>query len=185
MVPGMPDLVPGANVSLREVAGLHLLRITLEWDAGRESVLDERLGVAALPLVDEKLPGRDHVVFGNQPTSPEESTRLGDGQGVVEIDLDHVPADVGRIAVLVFIHPKPGAARRSLSQLRFLRAVVTNGENGAPITRSVDLAQNAGTVTALIAVEVYRRGNEWKVKVNGQGFDGGLDAGLQQFGQHA
>ena len=48
----MSDLVPGANVSLREVPGLRLLRISLEWDAGRENVLDERLGVAALPLVD-------------------------------------------------------------------------------------------------------------------------------------
>ena len=178
----MSDLVPGANVSLREVPGLRLLRISLEWDAGRENVLDERLGVAALPLVDEKLPGRSHVVFGNQPTSPEQSTRLGASNGVVEIDLDAVPADVGRVAVIVFIHPRPGAARRSLSQLRSLRAVVTDAEKGTPITRSVDLAKSAGNVTALIAVEVYRRGSEWKVKVNGQGFDGGLDAGLAQFG---
>lgn len=185
MVRAMPDLVPGANVSLREVANLQLLRITLQWDAGRETVLDERIGVAAFPLQGEKLPGRDHIVFGNQPTSPEESTRLGASNGVVEIDLDAVPAEIGRIAVLVFIHPKPNAAKRTLSQLKSLRAVVTNAENGAPITQSVDLAQHAGPVTALIAVEVYRRGGEWKVRVNGQGFDGGLDAGMRQYGATA
>lgn len=182
MVPGMPDLVPGANISLREVGNLKLLRVSVEWDAGRESVLADRLGVAALPLVDDALPGRDHVVFGNQPTSPDESTRLGASNGVVEIDLNAVPADVNRIAIIVFVHPKPGAAKRALSQLKSLRAVVSNAENGAPISQSVNLASQAAPVTALIVGEVYRRGNEWKFRVNGQGFDQGLDAALQQYG---
>lgn len=175
----MPDLIPGGNVALREVANLTMLRIGIEY-AGGDAVLTDRLGVAAIAVGAHT--HHDDVVFANQPTTADESTRLGRDRASVDIVLSEVPDDVERIAVVLFWHPATGA-KRTLSQLRSLR-VVASDQDGRPVTRSRDLVEFASSTTSLILTEVYRRNGEWKLRLIAQGFANGLPEALNHYEVH-
>ncbi|GAA2588587.1 hypothetical protein GCM10010399_18270 [Dactylosporangium fulvum] len=109
------------------------------------------------------------VVFYNQQEGAGVSWLPRDGGGAqrVEVDLSAVPADVVRILAVV-----------SLDGL-----VETFGGGPAPVARIADmtgaelatfLVDGLGAERAVIAWELYRRGDSWKMRAVGQGYSGGL-----------
>jgi tellurium resistance protein TerD len=117
-------------------------------------------------------------VFFNQLTTPDLSTSqlddaLGEDQEQVEIDLSAVPADIERIVAVLYVNEGP-ARRRTLGRLRRCRVRVLNLASNAELVRSEDLAGSLDTETALTLGEIYRRGGDWKFRVVGQGYTGGI-----------
>jgi tellurium resistance protein TerD len=170
----------GSNVSLsREVPGLKSLILGVHWDANREQALSDSLVVATV-LCDEhsKALSNDHFVFFNQLSSPEESvtlaeSTLGSDLEQIEVDLDRVPADVSRIAVVLYINAGLGL-RRTLGQLHDCTVRVVNTADGKELVRSENLATSLSSENALSLGEVYRHQGEWKFKVIGDGYSTGV-----------
>jgi tellurium resistance protein TerD len=173
------QLKRGANVALtREIPGLTGLVVGVHWDAGRESVLDQNLVFAAV-LCDQRGRARSEndFVFFNQLASPELSVQqleqaLGADDEQIEIDLRAVPAEVERIAVVLYVNDGPGA-RRTLGQLRSLTVRLLNPAGNAELIRSEDLAPALREETALVLGEVYRH-DGWKFRVLGDGYANGI-----------
>lgn len=162
--------------------GVRVVSLDIRWSAGSQTALAERIGVAALPLVRDRIESREHVVHSNQPATPDETTRLGASDGVVEVDLAAAPADVERVVVLAFVQPRANAPRRTLDEVSSLDVSVRDDVTGREITRSGNLASAAGPVAALVVAEVVRDGDGWVVQFSGRGYEAGLDAALQQAG---
>ncbi len=96
----------------------------------------------------------DHVC-ASRPAAP--GVRLAGG--AIELSLSQVRSDAN--AVLLFV-----AASHVLGTVTAMLA-----ENGAPAAEFV-IAPSSGE-SALICLEVYRRGGAWKLRALGQGYDGG------------
>lgn len=135
------------------------------------------LDVVAFLLDDsERVSSDDEFVFWNAPLSEDGAVALsidGDSEQAITIDLDLLPDHVTRVAVA-------GA----------LTGATTFGELGA-VTLSVDgqhdtvavATLDAGTTeTVLVLAEIYRRGDRWRVRAVGQGYDDGLAALATRFG---
>lgn len=99
----------------------------------------------------------DDFVFFNQPSSPEGAVRLSSTQSL-SIDLRLVPADVDAIVVAI-------ASESALSARAGL------------IVKSSDIVSPAlglTTETAAVLIEIYRRGDDWKVRNVSAGWDAGF-----------
>jgi tellurium resistance protein TerD len=176
----MAEMKRGANVALtREIPGLSGLVLGISWNAGGERVLDENLVFAAI-LLDADGHARDDrdFVFFNQLTSPDQSVQqleqaLGGDKEQIEVDLAAVPADIDRIAVVLYINDGPGQ-RRTLGQLRSCVVRVLNAADNKELVRSEELASAFSTETAVALGEVYRHDDGWKFRVLGQGYAKGI-----------
>jgi tellurium resistance protein TerD len=178
----------GANVTLtREIPDLRRVVLGISWNAGAEVALADNV-VSATLLCDAKAKAlsAEHFVFFNQLASPDLSVQrleraLGDDQDQIEIDLPSVPAEVERIAVIVYINDGL-AARRTLGQLKSCAIRVLNGVNNTELIRSENLAPGLRNETALSLGELYRHSGDWKFRVLGQGYSQGLPAVLTDYG---
>lgn len=162
--------------------GVRVVSIDVRWSAGTQTALSERVGLAAMPLVRDRVESREHVVHSNQPATPDETTRLGETDGVVEVDTAAAPADVERVVVLAFVHPRANAPKRTLDELSELHVIVRDDATGRDLARSDNLARGASSVTALAVAEVVRGDGGWRVEFSARGFEAGLDGALQQAG---
>jgi tellurium resistance protein TerD len=128
----------------------------------------------------------EHFVFFNQLSSPELSTKqveqaLGGDQEQVEVDLNAVPAEIERIVVVGYVNEGP-AQRRTLGQLRSCIVRVLNLDGNVELVRSEDLAPELQSETAVALGELYRRNNEWRFRVLGQGYSKGITAIAADYG---
>jgi len=175
----------GANVALtREVPGLAGVVLGVRLGAGVERILLDSFVLATL-LCDEE--GRvlspEHFVFFNQLTSPDESVTAvehaldGDLEQIV-VDLASVPADVGRIVMVGYVNEsllaESKAARRTLGQLKECTVRALNRATSVELVRSENLAAGFGPATAAVLCELYRHDGDWKFKVVGDGYTGGI-----------
>jgi tellurium resistance protein TerD len=176
----MAEMKRGANVALtQEIPGLKALVLGISWNAGAERVLDESLVFAAI------LCGRDgrarsdqDFVFFNQLSSPEQSVHqleqaLGSDREQIVVELAGVPADVERIAVVLYVNENP-AQRRTLGQLRSCVIRVLDAADNRELVRSEELASAFSAETAVALGEIYRHPTGWKFKVLGQGYSKGI-----------
>ncbi len=133
---------------------------TLEFTARADAALD----VSAL-VVGENLRVADQAdfVFYNQPAT--DGVVLSDG--AVGITPAEIRADAKAVLLVVSADP---AAPDPAAGLGSVTVALT--ENGA-VTAEFAITPTAGE-TALICLEVYRRGPDWKVRAVGQGYAGGL-----------
>ncbi|MET7770339.1 TerD family protein [Nocardia sp. NPDC005366] len=101
-------------------------------------------------------------VFYNQPATP--GVTLFEGE--VTIDLARVRAEAKAVLLVASADPAapPAAGLGSVAASLF--------DNGS-VTAEFVITPTAGE-TALICLEVYRRGAEWKARAVGQGYAGGL-----------
>jgi tellurium resistance protein TerD len=176
----MAEMKRGANVALtREIPGLSGIVLGMSWNAGSERVLDDNLVFAAILCGADGHARNDHdFVFFNQLASPEGSVQqlesaLGGDKEQIEIDLRAVPADVDRIAVVLYINDGPGQ-KRTLGQLRSCVVRVLNASDNRELVRSEELAGALASETAVTLGEVYRHDGDWKFRVLGQGYSKGI-----------
>lgn len=178
----LTHLAPGDSLPLGAEPGVRVLSIDVRWNTGSETALSERIGLAAMPLVRDRVESREHVVHSNQPATPDETTRLGATNGVVEVDLAAAPADIERVVVLAFVHPRANAAKRTLDEITDLTVTFRDDASGREVGRTANLAPSLGSVTASVVAAVVRDDDAWRVEVNLRGFEAGLDGALQMAG---
>jgi tellurium resistance protein TerD len=178
----------GANVALtREIPGLSGVVLGVRWNAGGETVLDDSMVMATI-LCDaggKALSEKDFVFF-NQLASRDLSVHrlehaLGGDKEQVEVSLAAVPAEVDRVVVVAYVNDGP-AARRTLGQLRSCEVRVLDLADNRELVRSEDLAAALDGETALTLAELYRLGGDWKFRVLGQGYAGGISALAKDYG---
>ncbi|WP_327190518.1 TerD family protein [Streptomyces xinghaiensis] len=127
---------------------------------------------------DERLSDDRYFVFFNQPKSPEESIQLlGAQAGDTEsfrVTLDRVPDSIHRLSFTATID---GAGQMSQVGPGYLR-IVAGGEE---VARYAFDGSEFSTERAVMLGDFYRK-DVWRFAAVGQGFDGGLDALLKNFG---
>lgn len=112
----------------------------------------------------------DDMIFYNQPDGP--GVRYTP-EGVV-VTTGQVPADVDKVVITASLDS--GGAFGSAGTV----TAVVKDSSGSP---AVDFPiSGLAAERALICVEVYRRGAEWKVRAVGQGYDNGLAGIATDFG---
>ncbi|MFJ4469055.1 TerD family protein [Streptomyces sp. NPDC089424] len=127
---------------------------------------------------DERLSDDRYFVFFNQPKSPEESIQLlGAQAGDTEsfrITLDRIPSQIHRLS---FTATLDGAGQMSQIAPGYLR-IVAGGEE---VARYAFDGSEFSTERAVMLGDFYLK-DVWRFAAVGQGFDGGLDALLKNFG---
>lgn len=169
-------LSKGANVSLLQRSAIDegRLQAVVRWsdpDGGTD------VDVSALLLgPDGRVRSDADFVFYNAPAGGDGAVRLlgkrADdltGEDRVAVDLEALPAEVERVLIAASVD-----GGRGFGEVPELGLVVLDA-TGSPAAR-FDVA-GAGTETAMVLGELYVRGEEWKFRAVGQGWNSGL-AGL-------
>lgn len=159
-------MTPGSNVPLP------VPRVTVEVGA------PVRLDVSGLLLAaDGKVRSDDDFVFYNQPQGGPGVTHRAGGGGApdsITVDTALVPAGIEKVVVTASIDGG-GAFSGTVPT-----ATVRGADDGAVIATFAPTG--LGPETALVVVEVYRRGGAWKVRAVGQGYANGLAGIATDFG---
>ncbi|WP_433734663.1 AIM24 family protein [Nocardia sp. CA-129566] len=132
--------------------------------------------VSALLLgADGRVRSDADFVFFNQPVGPGVTYRHGRGAGdMVDVVTSALPGDVDKVVVTASLDgngPPTFAGASSLT--------ATIGSDTGTLTFPMT---GLSTETAVVCVEIYRRGGAWKVRAVGQGFDNGLAGIATAFG---
>ncbi len=185
------SLSKGGNVSLsKEAPGLTNIVIGLGWDTRSTDGSDFDLDASMFVLKeDNKVRSDSDFIFYNNKTGADGAVEhlgdnlTGEGEGddeQIKVNLNAVPQDVANLAVGVTIH-EAESRRQNFGMVSNAFIRVVNGADNSEIAR-YDLSEDASTETAMVFGEVYRRGNEWKFKAVGQGFQGGLGPLARNYG---
>ncbi|WP_067711101.1 TerD family protein [Nocardia yamanashiensis] len=169
-----PMLSKGQNIPLPD--DVVRIDVVVGWTESEIEVDASALLLGA----DRKVRSDNDLVFYNQPESADGSVRIL-GTSVIEegaqtrisIDLSAVPADVHTIALV-----------GSLSAGSFgdLGKIAFRVVDGAGQSLAEYLTADATSESAFHFGDVYRRGEEWKVRAVGQGWDTGLAGLAKDFG---
>lgn len=176
----MQEITKGANVSLTalsEDAGAVV--VSLSWSSA-SGAGDADVSVL---LLDEngKIRDENDFYFYNNPAAADGSVQLlgktptdnGD-EDRISVDLTAVPEGVAKIVVAA---SRYGGTR--FGDLDDLRMTVADRSGEPLVGYSID---DAGVETAFIFGELYRRGEEWKFRAVGQGYETGLAGLATDFG---
>ncbi|GAB1327685.1 TerD family protein [Streptomyces sennicomposti] len=127
---------------------------------------------------DERLSDDRYFVFFNQPKSPEEAVQLlGAQAGDTEsfrVTLDRIPPQIRKLSFTATID---GAGQMSQVGPGHLR-IVAGGEE---VARYAFDGSEFSTERAVMLGDIYLK-DVWRFAAVGQGFDGGLEALLKNFG---
>ncbi|MFJ5634922.1 TerD family protein [Streptomyces goshikiensis] len=176
----MREISKGANVSLTalsEDAGSVV--VSLGWSSA-SGAGDADVSVL-LVGEDGKVRSENDFYFYNNPAAPDGSVQLlgktptdsGD-EDRIGVDLTAVPEEVARIVVAASQY---GGTR--FGDLDGLRMTVADRSGEPLVGFSID---DASVETAFIFGELYRRGEEWKFRAVGQGYETGLAGLATDFG---
>ncbi|MFD4667369.1 TerD family protein [Streptomyces halstedii] len=169
----------------REFQRGHKAKIS-DLTAGRDLYVGVRIAAPGLTFdiscfgldAHEQLSDDRYFVFFNQPKSPEESIQLlGAQAGDTEsfrVTLDRVPESVHKLSFTATID---GAGQMSQIGPGYIR-VVAGGEE---VVRYAFDGPEFTTERAVMLGDFYLK-DVWRFAAVGQGFDGGLDALLRNFG---
>ncbi|MFD8705955.1 TerD family protein [Kitasatospora sp. NPDC059648] len=173
-------MAKGANIALPAAA----VRAVLRWSAtpGAPDVDASALLLGA----NGKVRSDADFVFYNQPRHPSGLVRHLPKQhtsggaeitDTVEVELAKLPVEVDRV---VLAGSSEGGPFRAVPGLRLLLFDATLGEGAAPLAEFA--IEDAESVTALVAAELYRRNGSWKLRAIGQGYTSGLIGLATDFG---
>ncbi|MFF4831942.1 TerD family protein [Streptomyces sp. NPDC001315] len=127
---------------------------------------------------DERLSDDRYFIFFNQPKSPEEAVQLlGPQAGDTEsfrVTLDRIPPQIQKLSFTATID---GAGQMSQVGPGYIR-IVAGGEE---VARYSFNGSEFSTERAVMLGDFYLK-DVWRFAAVGQGFDGGLDALLKNFG---
>ena len=185
------SLQKGGNLSLTKTdPSLTRIVVGLGWNPRATDGVDFDLDASAFLLnATGTVRGEGDFIFYNQLKSPGGSVehtgdnRTGAGAGddeQIKVDLALVPADVDKVAFAVTIHEAADRGQ-NFGQVGGAFIRIINETTGEEVVR-YDLAEDAGTETAMIFAELYRHNGEWKFRAIGQGYAGGLKPLAQGYG---
>ncbi|MER0479149.1 TerD family protein [Streptomyces sp. Edi2] len=158
-------MTPGSNLPLNAV------RVAVDVTA------PVRLDVSGLLLAaNGKVRSDDDFVFYNQPGGPGVTHSAAAGGGdTITVDTAAVPEGIEKIVVTAS-PDAPGATFAGTEPT----GTVRNADDGSVIASFTP--PQLGPETALVVVEIYRRGGAWKVRAVGQGYANGLAGIATDFG---
>ncbi|MFE3259861.1 AIM24 family protein [Nocardia sp. NPDC059229] len=114
-------------------------------------------------------------IFFNQPVGPGVVYRHGRGAGdMVDVQTSALPADVDRVAITASLD---GSGPATFAAAGTLTAAI-----GSPAGTLTFPMNSLTSEAAVVCVEIYRRGDAWKVRAVGQGYDNGLAGLAEAFG---
>ena len=185
------SLTKGGNISLSKTdPTLKNLIVGLGWDARPTDGADFDLDASAFMIKEDgKVRSDSDFIFYNQTRSMcgsvehtgDNRTGAGDGDDEsVIVLLDKIPADILRVVFIVTIHDAD-SRKQNFGQVSKAYVRVVNKDSNVEVAR-YDLSEDASIETAMIFGEIYKNGAEWKFKVVGQGYAGGLAALAHQYG---
>ncbi|MFE2429617.1 TerD family protein [Streptomyces sp. NPDC059373] len=156
----MTAMTPGSNVPLSAP------RVAVDVSA------PVRLDVSGLLIAaDGKVRSDDDFVFYNQPSGPG-VTYQSDS---IIVDTVSVPAAIEKVVITA----SPDAAGATFAGIE-PTATIRDPDSGTVIATFTP--PQLGPETALVVVEVYRRGGAWKARAVGQGYANGLAGIATDFG---
>ncbi|WP_215457090.1 TerD family protein [Streptomyces sp. ATCC 21386] len=176
----MHEMVKGANVGLAALSdNVDSVSVTLGWAS---STGEGDADVSVMLLGEHgKVRGDSDFYFYNNPVAADGSVQLlgkkpaGEGsEDQIVFDLTAIPEDVERIVVAASRYED---AR--FGELDDLRVTLADGSGEGLLRFAID---DAGSVSAFIFGELYRRAGEWKFRAVGQGYDTGLAGLATDFG---
>ncbi|WP_340385255.1 TerD family protein [Streptomyces sp. SS7] len=173
-------MVKGANVGLATLSeNVDAVVVSLGW-ASPTGEGDADVSVLLLDA-NGKVRSDADFYFYNHPVAPDGSVQLlgkapaGEGnEDRIGFDLTAIPADVDRIVVAASRYEGAG-----FGELDDLRLTLADGTGEELLRFAID---DAGAVSAFLFGELYRRGQEWKFRAIGQGYDTGLAGLATDFG---
>lgn len=169
-------MLKGSNIQLHATA----VRAVLRWTPGT-GVLD--VDASALLLgVDGRVRSDEDFVFYNQPLHPSGLVRYlpkrREPEGLtdsVEVDLSELDESVERVLLAA------SSDGGTFADVRDLVLLLMDSGSGETVAR-FEIRPETGSETALICGELYRRGDGWKFRALGQGYEDGLIALATEFG---
>ncbi|MER5548733.1 TerD family protein [Streptomyces sp. NPDC001118] len=159
-------MTPGSNIPLPAA------RVTVDVAA------PVRLDVSGLLLTaDGKVRSDDDFIFYNQPAGPGVTYASGGGAApdAITVDTAAVPPGIEKIVVTA----SPDAAGQSFKGIE-PTATIRDADAGTVLATFTP--PRLGAETALVVVEIYRRGGAWKARAVGQGYADGLAGIATDFG---
>jgi tellurium resistance protein TerD len=177
----------GMNVALtREIPTLTGVVLGVRLIANEPVLVDSLVVATLLCDASARVLSDEHFVFFNQLCSPDLSVEqlrhaVGGDTEQVEVDLPKVPDEVQRIVVVAYVN-EGTPARRQLGQLREATVRVLDLHGNAELVSSENLAPALSNETGLVLAELYRHAGDWKFKVIGQGYAGGIRAMAADYG---
>ncbi|MFK0290789.1 TerD family protein [Streptomyces sp. NPDC090442] len=171
-------MLKGSNVPLNATA----VRAVLRWTPG--AGVPDVDASALLVGPDGRVRSDEDFVFYNQPRHPSglvrhlPKTRLSDAlTDTIEAELTPLDASVARVVLAASSDGGPFAGVHDLRVLLYDAAA-----DGAEPLAVFDVVPDTGEETALICGELYRRGDGWKFRALGQGYESGLVGLATEFG---
>ncbi|MDX3029365.1 TerD family protein [Streptomyces scabiei] len=158
-------LVRGAVVDLSDTGTSWT--VSAAW---RQQTLSDVDVVAFTVDAREQVRGDEDFVFYGAPEHPDRTLRLavdGPTEQAVTADLEHLPLEIHRVVIAAAID---GTA--TFSDVGAIEITVTCGIGAAPIARAT--LDAATTERTMILSELCRRGEGWRLRAVGQGYDHGL-----------
>ncbi|MFI0820394.1 TerD family protein [Streptomyces sp. NPDC021098] len=158
-------LIRGAVIDLPDADAAWTVAAT--W--GQHTACDVDVVAFALDA-HEQVPGDEDFVFYGAPEHPDGTVRLATGgptEQAVTAELERLPLEVRKVVIAAAID---GAA--TFSDVGAVEITATCGVGAAPTARAT--LDAATTERTLILAEIYRRGDGWRLRAVGQGYDHGL-----------
>src|SRR5919198_3868150 len=162
----MTAMTPGSNIPLSTA------RVTVDVAA------PVRLDVSGLLLTaDGKVRSDDDFIFYNQAAGPGVTYRSGGGTApdAITVDTAAVPPGIEKIVVTA----SPDAQGQTFQGIE-PTATIRNADDNTVLATFTP--PQLGTETALVVVEIYLRGGQWKARAVGQGYANGLAGIATDFG---
>ncbi|MFI6871514.1 AIM24 family protein [Nocardia sp. NPDC050406] len=131
--------------------------------------------VSALLLgANGKVRSDGDFIFFNQPAGPGVTYRHGQGHGdMVDVHTGMVPPDVDTVVITASLDGRGPSSFGGAN----LTATIQSPSGSVTFPMS-----GLTTETAVVCVEIYRRGGAWKIRAVGQGYDNGLAGIATAFG---
>ncbi|GAA2677836.1 TerD family protein [Streptomyces lunalinharesii] len=171
-------MLKGSNVPLDATA----VRAVLRWTPG--AGVPDVDASALLVGADGRVRSDEDFVFYNQPRHPSglvrhlPKSRLSESlTDTIEAELTPLDASVARVVLAASSDGGPFAGVTDLRVL--LYDATTDGTDPLAV---FDVVPETGEETALICGELYRRGERWKFRALGQGYESGLIGLATEFG---
>ncbi|MFJ5917545.1 TerD family protein [Streptomyces ardesiacus] len=127
---------------------------------------------------DEQVSFDEDFVFYGAPENPGGTVRLlsdGPTEQTVGVNLAALPPSARKVVVAAAIDGSP-----AFGDVGALHIVSGPGTSAAPLVQAT--LDAATTERTMLLAEIYRRGQSWRLRAVGQGYDHGLDALARSYG---